>query len=238
MNKYKCGRLPKREDKRNLNCAKYVSGLAPAPAAFDNLAIVYSKLGINDPTVLYPMDGNDELGDCTIAGLAHAQTTYNGVNAIKKIPTKEEVVSFYKKRTGGQDTGLAELDVLNYVIKHKFDGEKMAAYVEVDPTNMEHVKLAISLFGGVYIGMNVQVSAETDFEKGITWTAGKLTNDGHCVFIPSYDENGVTVLTWGNKIAADNSWWKCCVNECYAILSKEFLANNPQLQADLAEVTK
>ncbi len=236
MNKYKLGKLPKKEDKRNLMFENYVKTLDPASISFDNLALVYSKLNISDPTILFPIDGNDTYGDCTCAGDAHGVTVWNGVLGINKIPTSEEVLALYNTLTNGQDTGCALLDVLKYLQKTGAFGEKVPAFVEVNIHNLEHIKLAISLFGGLYVGINVQENAESDFESGTTWTPGNLTGDGHCVYITSYDEEGVTILTWGNVIKGTWAWFKECVDEAYAILSQEFLDSNQELQSDLKKV--
>jgi hypothetical protein len=60
------------------------------------------------------MDGNDRLGDCTIADLAHATTVCNGPFGKENIMPKASVVALDQKLTGGPDTGLNELDVLKY----------------------------------------------------------------------------------------------------------------------------
>ncbi len=101
----------------------------------------------------------------------------------------------------------------------------------------------IQLFGGVYLGFQVQQNAQQEFEAHQPWTPGPLTTDGHAVFAVGYDPAGVTVLTWGNTQQGTWAWWDECVDEVYAILPPE--AKEPgyapgfdmaQLQADLADV--
>ena len=58
--------------------------------------------------------GNDTLGDCTIAAVAHAVTTYHALIKKDSIPSAKGVEKLYFHLTGGPDTGLNELDVLNY----------------------------------------------------------------------------------------------------------------------------
>ena len=159
MKKNYCfGKHPKKEDRldRTLKFAKYVTALAPPPPAFDNLATVYNKLKISDPTKLFPMDGNDTYGDCTIAGISHADTLYNGLIGKKSIASRCAVLRLYRKLTGGVDSGLNELDVLNFWRQNKCFGDKIVAYCEIDPKNHLHIQQAIQLFGGVYLGFNVQ----------------------------------------------------------------------------------
>ena len=77
------------------------------------------------------------------------------------------------------------------------------------------------LFGGVYLGFQVQQNCVQEFDAHKPWTPGPLTNDGHAVFAVGYDHSGVTVLTWGNTQQGTWAWWDECVDEAYAILPPE-----------------
>jgi len=123
-------------------------------------------------------------------------------------------------------------------------GEKILAYVKIDPKDHVHVQQAIQIFGGVYLGFQVQQNCVEEFNAKKPWTPGPLTNDGHAVFAVGYDQNAVTVLTWGNTQLGTWAWWDECVDEAYAILPPE--AKTPgflppgfdiaQLQVDLNDV--
>jgi hypothetical protein len=234
-------------DEKTLMLSNYLTPILPSPPlSFDNLQTVYSKLNISNPKKLFPVDGNNTVGDCTIAALGHIITVYSGLIGIKKIPTKASILKLYYQLTKGEDTGLACLDVLNYWRKNSFSGDEIIVYAKIKhPKNHTEVQQAIHLFGGVYLGFNVQENAITDFKKRIPWTSGKLTGDGHCVDATSYDQTGVTLLTWGNTQIGTWEWWDECVDECYAIIPPE--AKNPsftpglnytQLLADLSLITK
>lgn len=244
MPNYRFGKHPVKNDYRTLHFKTYVTpGLAAPPPSFNILTNVYQKLKTSNPTTLFPMDGNDTLGDCTIAGLAHATTVYNGLLGKEKVVAKASVVTLYEKLTGGPDTGLNELDVLKYWSNHKIYGSDILAFVSIDPKNHIHIQQALQLFGGVYLGFQVQQNAIQDFDARKPWTPGALTNDGHCVYAVAYDQNGVTVLTWGNTQQGTWAWWDECVDEAYAIVPQQ--AQNPefapgfnvaQLEADLKQV--
>jgi hypothetical protein len=131
--------------------------------------------------------------------------------------------------TGGVDSGLNELDVLNYWSQNPVSKEQIIRYVSIDPKNHTNIQQAIYLFGGVYLGFQVQQDCQEEFHAGQPWTPGPLTTDGHAVYAVAYDQNGVTVLTWGNTQQATWAWWDECVDEAYAILP-------PQArQADFAQ---
>src|SRR5262249_1825696 len=74
------GKHPPKVDYRTLHFRNYLtSTLPPPPPSLNVLSRVYEQLKTTDPTALFPMDGNDTLGACTIAALAHAETVYRGL---------------------------------------------------------------------------------------------------------------------------------------------------------------
>jgi hypothetical protein len=241
---YRFGKHPPKQDYRTLRLKNYLGpALAPPPVSVDVLARVYAKLKTSDPTKLFPMDGNDTLGDCTIAALAHADTVFSGLIGKKKIMTEQVVEKLYMHLTGGVDSGLNELDVLNYWQSNAVSGDEITAFVSIDAKNHAHVQQAIQLFGGVYLGFQVQQNCIQEFDAHQPWTPGPLTQDGHAVYAVAYDATGVTVLTWGNTQNGTWAWWDECVDEAYAILPPEAKQsdfapgfNFAQLQADLGAV--
>jgi len=247
MPAHRFGKHPPKGDYRTLRFKTYTSAV-PAPPPSDNVLTrqpngVYAKLAVSNPAVLFPMDGNDTLGDCTCAGVAHAITAYNGLVGKKKIMRTLAVEKVYFHLTGGVDSGLPELDVLNYWQSRAIDGEKILAFVSIDPKNHMHIQQAIHFFGGVYLGFQVQKDCQQEFDARQPWTPGPLTNEGHAVFAVAYDQNELTVLTWGNTQQATWAWWDECVDEAYTILPPE--AEKPgfcpgfdfaQLKADLDNV--
>ncbi len=244
MANYRFGKHPAKNDYRTLRFKNYATPkLAPPPPSDNVLTRVYAKLGVNDPAVLFPMDGNDSIGDCTIAALAHAETTFHGLMGKEAIMPKQSVVKLYYHLTGGVDSGLNELDVLNYWRNNPVAGDKIITYVSIDPKNHTHIQQAIHIFGGVYLGFQVQQNCVQEFDAHQPWTPGTLTNEGHAVFAVGYDQSQVTVLTWGNTQQGTWGWWDECVDEAYVILPPE--ARKPgfatgfdfvQLQADLSDV--
>lgn len=219
---YRFGKHPPQSDYRTLRFKDYLTvGLAPPPSALDILDRVYGRLGTSNPAQLFPMDGNDRLGDCTIAALAHAITVYRGLVGSERIMAQQAVIKLYMHLTGGVDSGLNELDVLNYWRQTAVDGDKILAFVKLDPKNHTHVQQAIQLFGGVYLGFQVQQNCIQEFDAHQPWTPGPLTQDGHAVFAVGYDPNQLTVLTWGSTQQATWAWWDECVDEAYAILPPE-----------------
>jgi hypothetical protein len=244
MSAYRFGKHPRKSDYRTLRLKSYLTGaLAPPPATFDILPRVYGNLSQSNPAALFPMDGNDTLGDCTIAGVAHAITVWNGMLSKLSVTDQATVEKVYFHLTGGVDSGLNELDVLNYWQSTPVNGESILAFVSIDKSNHDHIMQAINLFGCAYLGFQVQQDCQSDFAAGRPWTPGPLTNEGHCVVATGYDANGLTVLTWASTQKATWAWLDECVDEAYAILPPEAKASDfdsgfdfNQLMADLNDV--
>ena len=247
MSNLKFGRLPRRDDSqgRNLTMANYVTAVPDPPLAVNNLNRVYAKLGVSDPTVLFPMLGNDAAGDCTFAGWGHFKTLANGLVGRQAIPTTQETLKAYYKFTHGQDTGCNELDIMRKGKRCGLLGERVPFYVSVDPKNLKEVRQYIWLFGAVYTGFNVPQLCQQQFRDRVPWTPGPLLNEGHCVIAPNYTQDMFTNLTWGNTQDGTVAWWNECVDEAWLIIFPEakqpgFLEgfNWDQLWADAQSIAK
>lgn len=239
------GRLPANPAKlaKVLKLKDYLTADLPAATPpYSSLPRVFAQLNSTDVATLFPMDGNDVNGDCTIAALAHASTVFNGLVGVQSIMTTKQCLSLYFELTGGSDSGLECIDVLDYWKANPVNGEQILGYAAIDVANPHEVKQAIMLFGGVYIGFTVQENCVNDFDWGKWWKPGPLTADGHCVFVTGFNKASVgPMLTWGGEETGSWGWWFECVQEAYAILPPQATSANfspgfnfSQLQADLA----
>lgn len=239
---YRLGRLPARHDPRTLRAATYLdlAQLPPAPPSWQ----------ATTPRSAWGMYANDRLGDCTCAALAHQRMVFSASIGGNKTPSEKAIVDLYY-RIGAQenpgqshpDNGLVELDVLRYWWKHQVDYEDILAFAAVDPHNHEHVKQAAVLFEGLYIGFSISDPAQLfrEFDAQTPWTpeAGQDT-EGHAVDLIGYDDETVTVVSWGRKQTGTWAWWDQKVDEAWAIVPQEYKAHPPtgfklaQLEADLA----
>ncbi len=238
------GKLARRSDYRTLRFGSYLKGAAPIAAPeVDNITRATATTR-SDVATLFPMDGNDELGDCTVCGVSHIETLWEAFLGKTLVASEALVKSTYFSLSGGQDTGLNELDVLNWWRKNRFNGSNILAYVAVKASDHNAVKLAIEMFGAVYIGIQCTQELDAQFAAEVPWTPGKLTQDGHCVVVPSYTADDFTCLTWGAAQKGTWPFWDQCTDECYALLPFEAMLPgfNPlfdfaQLNADLRVVS-
>src|SRR5438309_2339001 len=112
------GLLPSRKDPRALLHVAYLTDTAqPPPPNCDWAAKIRGPLGAL---------GNDRVGDCTIAGLAHTVMAWTANAGSQAFFTDKQCVDVYSQlggydqRTGANDTGLVETDVLDYARKTGF----------------------------------------------------------------------------------------------------------------------
>lgn len=242
----KLGKLPARHDSRTLHLARYLLPALPAPPLAQDFT---------QKVKVWPMMGNDLLGDCTIAAAGHAieqWTTYS--RPVPFVPSDGEIVQAYE-RIGGYvpadpstDNGCAILDVLNAWRGAGIAGRKIVAYASLEPRNHAQVKSAVHLFGNAYIGLQLPVSAqgETVWVVPIRGANGAGTPGswgGHCVIVTGYDSFGLTCITWGERMRMSWNFFDAYCDEAYAILSLDWLAstglspehfNFAQLKADVA----
>src|ERR1700690_4287507 len=74
-----------------LQLSKYTAALAPTPVK------VYWEYGVKGP---WGMLGNDRVGDCEIARIAHMLMLFTAHTGSMVIPTLDEVIAVYSAITG------------------------------------------------------------------------------------------------------------------------------------------
>lgn len=184
------------------------------------------------------MYGNDRLGDCTCASMAHGVDLHE--RSAKQVDTQlstddvvrvYSAVSGYDPATGVNDNGAYLLDVLR-VMRTKGMGlqkngtpHTISAYAKVDHTNLDEVRAAIYTFGGVYVGAGLPVSAENEFDAQEPWS--DLRDDwgswgGHALWAPGFTSEFVTLTTWGRRQRATWDWFETYVDEVWAVISPDW----------------
>ena len=242
----KLGKLPVRTDVRTLSLARYVdrARLPAPPNTFDETT------NVGD----WPMYANDRIGDCTVAAAAHmieAWTAAGRGNAVE-VPEDAVLSAFDRVKQvdpASGEEGAVVLDLLRYWRSDGLAAHRIGAYARVSLVDHELVRSAAWLFGGLYLGLQMPLSAQTQ----AVWSwPGELTGrarpgswGGHAVDVVRYDADTLTAVTWGRLQQLTWSFLDRYCDEAYCILSADFLdgdraPNGFDLQAlkeDLALVT-
>ena len=237
----KLGKLApkKRDDIKLFGDMKAVAALPTPPPQ------IFWKEGVKT----WPMMKNDTVGDCTCAGAGHMIQCWTAwANGPAKVLTDAQVLAAYTTITasenGGKgydpnqtdpttgdnptDTGCALADVVSYWKATGFSGHKILDAVSVAPNNLAHLKWATVLFGGVYAGVQLPLSAQGQ----TTWSVPKTgtTGDGapgswggHCIPIISFDATYFYVVSWGEIVPVSYNFMEVYFDEGYALISPDWL---------------
>lgn len=197
------------------------------PGAVDYLSRVYS----------WPVYANDSLSDCTAAAAGHlrqAWTCYG--QGATTVTADSDVLAFYEACSGYQpgnpstDNGAVMQDCLGYWRQTGLATDKILAYFQVNPADLAEVKTAAWLFGGLYVGVNLPISALDQFNAGQPWdlnpSADNRIDGGHCVHLGAIDSAGVmTVTTWGKTQRVTPAWWRQYTEEAWAVATLDWVRN-------------
>lgn len=219
----KLGKLAPKRDPRTLKLASYLF-FPTFPES-----IQWSKKASSN----WGMMMNDKIGCCTCATAAHMIQGWTA-NANKQITIDDKdvvaaysAVSGYDAKTGENDHGCVEIDVLNYWRKQGIGNHLIEAYVSVNVRNINHVKGAIYLFGGIYAGIALPVSAQDQDVWDVTYNDSDPGSwGGHAVPIIDYDQRGLTCITWGEAKRMTWDFFTKYCDESYAIISPDFFLEN------------
>lgn len=243
------GKLPARHDPRTLNLVDYLDPALPPPKPVVNYATKVEH---------WPIYANDRLEDCTCAAAGHLIQDWTANTDRPFTPEEPQVVHAYSAITGynpdypSTDKGAHVLDVLRFWRKEGIAGRKILAFVALEPGNEEHVKDAVQLFGGAYIGLQLPLSAENQTvwsvpPGGATGKGAWGSWESHAVPIVAYDTRTLTVVTWGKLHKMTWQFWDTYCDEAYTILSPDFIGpggkspsgvNLEQLGVDLEKLKR
>jgi hypothetical protein len=220
----KLGKLPVRTDVRTLSLPRYVDrDELPTPPADLDLASAVPE---------WPMYANDRVGDCTTAAAAHMIEAWTAPTRGRAVELAERAVlaAFDEVKqvdpVTGED-GAVELDVLRLWRKRGIGGHRIGAFVRVPVRDHGLVRDAAFLFGGLYIGLELPLSAERqqtwDWTHRLDGPAKPGSWGGHAVDVVAYDVDTLTVVSWGRLQKLTWAFWDRYVDEVYAVLSVDFL---------------
>ena len=113
---------------------------------------------------------NDQLGDCTVAGIGDIWEYWKNITGVHPVMTDNEAEVHYSAITGyvpgksATDTGAVELDVLKYFSNIKMISSspaQLTKFIAVSSMSIEDIKYSVHALGNCYIGVNLPDSAMT-----------------------------------------------------------------------------
>lgn len=149
-------------------------------------------------------------------------------------PTQEEVNAFYSTQNFGfvpdpddpvMDNGMEMQTGLEYLHHWGWPSDwwtgnkiKLVAFAKVDIFNLEEVKAAQFIFGGLLSGVAVQDQNLNDFDFGKVWDYHEsgFIQGGHAMMQGSYygsPINDMRNITWGREVGLTDNYWEKLVCE-------------------------
>jgi hypothetical protein len=221
---YCLGKQAKRTDLRTLQVSAYVnlSTIQETPAAFD-----WSMVDGRD--LAYPMLANDIYGDCVCASALHMQGTWTGQTGNERILTDDMALDAYGRFTGWRrddpatDRGAVMIDVATRWRRDPIGDVTIKAFAEVDRRNVDLVRAAANLFGGLWTGWALPRAWQ---DESAWWTAGPDTSGkwergswgGHAVAVVAISPQGLVVRTWGGRRFVTWQAFSIYCDEAYALV--------------------
>ncbi len=218
------GKKPARAGAISLRLGDFIdeSKLPPLPDTFGH------SLG-----VLPGMYGNDEVGDCVLAGAAN-ETNLWFAEADRPQPnfSAAGIKKQYFDLTGGADDGLDVAATAKWrrdVGLFDDDGKqhKIEAYLALQPGNINHLFYGVYLFGAVGIGWRLPDIADEQFDANTAWDfIGQQPGDGHYTPLVGRRPGVLHIFTWGKRYPVlETSLTPTFCDEAVAYVSREGLVN-------------
>lgn len=189
------------------------------------------------PTADLEMLGNDRLGDCAEAGAMHfiqvetanvgkplhgtLQQTINLYSAVAgydpKNPFSDVGTVLLTLLDYWQEVGIAVTDAAGKEVVHKILG-----YAALDTTSLAQLRYANDVFGGLYLGVQLPESAETDTSDW-RYIQGSKIAGGHCINSTGQGSAGGHLMSWGMNIPFTWEFMKHYLDEAYVLVSPFWL---------------
>lgn len=173
----------------------------------------------------WQMLGNDVAGDCNAVTWANMRRLVTATLTTEYYPTQAQVWQFYQTQnprfdpngtsgTNGpgssDDQGMDVQTGLEYLHANGGpDGAKVVAFAKVDHTNIDEVKAALAIFGGLWLGVQVLDTNQQQFAGGQPWTdvAGSAIDGGHAILGGGYTASDIRFITWAKETEFAQSFW-------------------------------
>ena len=246
---YQLGKHPPVFDDRTLRFSDYLTPALPTPP---NSVDYYQKV----PS--WPMYYNNQYGDCTCAAAGHMIQNWTASAATEVTPPDQTVLAFYEHFVGtpAPDAGCNMLSVLKYWRTAGLDRHKVRAFTSLELQDHSQAESAVSLLGGIYIGVELPDFAVVQGADWLTipWVVppgGPVGNaapdphNGHCIPAVGYDAEQLWIVTWGSLKSMSWGFYDAYADESYAVVSTDFIGtsgvspegfNLAALENDLAQL--
>lgn len=197
------------------------------------------------PHLNYPMDENDQWGDCVVAGLDHAlQVICAALGVPRTNWTETQIVAYYRTQNptfdpnstsngpgSNADGGMSVQDFLAYLVKQGV----ILGFALVDHANEAEMKAATWL--GLAVPTGEELTTKNLSERVWDYHPGDRIEGGHCTDNVGYEGTPDTddLVSWGDLYGMTEAFLAHRVDEAYFIVTQAHV-DHPAFRAgfDLA----
>lgn len=183
--------------------------------------------------------GNDRFGTCgPVSFYNYLKMITYFLTGVEAQPTIEDVYRLYTlcnpdfdPETGTGDGGVDMQTMLELAKSRDVLGNgKMVAFARVDLTSPDEVRAAISIFGGVLLGVTLDTAQDGQTDSGL-WDYVRRSPvwGGHAVLAGMYDSDiedhhsDIEVITWAQRIGMTNTFEVHQIDEAWVVILKEHI---------------
>jgi hypothetical protein len=217
-------------------------GFPKAPDTFGNLADLQA--------IEWGMDGNDTLGDCTIAGADHVIAAENALLDTSDPRPSLTILEAQYNVLSPNNQGCVIATVLQTwrssgLFQMPTGTNTIGQYAPFDQRSTSEFRQVIAFLGTAYLGIACPESAQQQFAKQlktgqlVPWTVvpGSPVEGGHCIVAVGYTTDGPLCVTWGGIVLVTWDFVKKYCDEGWALISQALdQTGTDTLGLDLAQL--
>lgn len=176
----------------------------------------------------YNWFGNDTLGVCTYAALAHMFQQRCALLGITCTITPNDVIDAYKAGTGydgtpGTDQGGSCISALVRTKNVGIGGYRARAFARVNMRDPVEVRAAIHIAGSIYVGGALPrriASQGRDWKLPMHQEAQDAPGSlgGHAWLLTGYQRGNLFALPWVDEVSIDDAWEDLYIDEGWVVL--------------------
>jgi hypothetical protein len=195
----------------------------------------------------WAMLGNDAYGDCGPVSVANYRALVSMVLGGHEVyPTEAQTLDLYR-RSGNpnfpnDDNGVDMQTMLEEVVRNGIADSKAVAFAKVDVTNLDEVRAAIAIFGGLLFGVNLNLAQQAqpavwDYVPGSGEWGGHAILGGDYTSLTGAGQIDLGGITWARYIGLTDFFWSHQAEEAWVVIWPEHFGSTQFLQGmDLAKL--
>jgi hypothetical protein len=215
---------------------KSVGKIIPFSSVVNASTAAYPPVWAWERKIDWEMLGNDSLGLCAEAAVMHQLM---GVTTVAHagspfIATTAQTISLYSAATGynpadpSTDQGTDMVQLAQFLMANGAAGHAIPAATAIDVNNLDQIKLAAYLFGGVQLGIAapsyiLQVAPGSSWSPNQNIGADSSIAGGHAIYLVGYGRQGFRVVSWGVEYTFDVEFWNEYVQQAIGLVMPDWI---------------